>query len=148
MHLSRWSSILPVVIALTACSDSLDPRAVPGAYSLHDINGRPLPTYEAPTPGLTRTINSAGLSIDFGDAAELIQDVTQFDGTHVTITTNYTYRITDQDLIFELSPSCPPNANCLAAPKGRITSTGDIDLDIGSAEFPIVYHFQRITVAF
>jgi hypothetical protein len=90
MHLSRWSSILPIVIALTACSDSLDPSRVPGAYNLNDINGRTLPTYEAPTPGLTRTIRSAGLTIDFGDAAELIQDVTQFDGNQVTITSRIT----------------------------------------------------------
>jgi len=143
MYMSRWSSVLSIAIALTACTNSLDPKTVPGAYTLNDINGRPLPTYEAPTPGLTRTIRSAGLSIDFGGTAELTLAVTQFDGTQATITMHYTYRLKDHDLIFA-SP-CPPDANCLAPPKGRVLSTGDIELDIGSAEFPIVYHFRRIT---
>jgi len=148
MHLSRWFSILPIALALTACTDSLNPDSVPGAYGLTNINGRTLPTYEAATPGPTRTIKGGSLGIDFGDAASLLQDVIKADGTEVMITTNYTYRLKDHDLIFALSPPCPSDANCLAPPKGKITSTGDISLDLGSAETPIVYHFHHITLAY
>jgi hypothetical protein len=148
MHLSRWSTISLIAFALTACTDSLDPKTVPGAYGLTDINGRQLPTYEAPTPGATRTINGAGLSIDFGDAASLIQDITRFDGTELTVTTNYTYRLKDHDLIFALSSPCAADANCVSPPKGKITSTGDIDLEMGNGGISILYHFHHITLAY
>ena len=148
MLLSRWLNVLPIAIAFTACTDSLDPKTVPGAYGLVDINGRPVPTYEAPTPGPTRTIKGGGLSIDFGDAASLIQDIIKPDGTEVMVTTNYTYRLRDHDLAFAITPPCPVDASCLAPPRGRITSTGDIALDMGSAGTPIVYHLHHITLAY
>ena len=148
MYLSRWSSILPIAIALTACTDSLDPSTVPGAYNLNDINGRPLPTYELPTPGLTRTIRSAGLTINFSNAVELTQEVTQFDGTQSTITTHYTYHIKDHDLILAFSPPCTAPVDCMSPPTGRVTPTGDIDLNLGGVDAPIIYHFQRITIGY
>lgn len=144
MHLSRWSSILPIAIALTACSDSLTPDAFAGAYSLNDINGRALPTYELPTPGLTRTIRAAGLTIDFRNVAELTQEVTQFDGTQVTLTSHFTYRVKGQDLIFAFSPPCV--GDCMSPPTGRLTSTDNLELNLGSVETPIIYHFHRITI--
>jgi hypothetical protein len=149
MRLSRWSSISLIAIVLTACTDSLDPNEIPGAYNLDDIDGRPLPTYQAATPGHPLTVNSAGLSLDFDGTAQLIENVTAFDGTQSTITSNYTYRRDGRDLIFELSPPCPINANCVAPPRGRVPSTHLIDLDFGSGNtVPFVYHFQRITLAY
>jgi hypothetical protein len=152
MHLSRWStiSLIASAIALTACTDSVDPNEVPGAYSLTDINGRALPTYQAPTPGPTLTINSAGLTLDVGAGpAQLVQNVTQYDGTQATLTSNYVYHLKGDQLIFELSPACPINAQCLAPPTGRVTGTHQIDLVVGHLDnTPIVYHFQRITLAY
>jgi hypothetical protein len=149
MRLSRWSSISLIAIVLTACTDSLDPNEIPGAYNLDDIDGRPLPTYQAATPGHPLTVNSAGLSLDFDGTAQLIENVTAFDGTQSTITSNYTYRRDGRDLIFELSPPCPINANCVAPPRGRVPSTHLVDLEFGSGNtVPFVYHFQRITLAY
>jgi hypothetical protein len=149
MRLSRWSSISLIAIALTACTDTLDPNTIPGVFYLHDINGRLLPTYQAATPGLTVTVKSAGLSLDFSGPAQLFQSVTQFDGTDATITSNYTYRLKDHDLIFELSPPCPINAICGSPPTGRMPSENFVDLEIGRIDnVPIVYHFQRQTIGY
>jgi hypothetical protein len=147
MRLSRWSSISLIAIALAACTDNIAPKDFAGAYNLNDINGRPLPTYEAPTPGLTRTIRGAGMSLDFGGTAQLVQAVTEFDGTPNTVTTNYTYRIKGNDLIFAFSPVCPCDY-ISPPPTGRVTSTGDLDLDMGGGDISIVYHFKRITLAY
>src|SRR4051812_41178894 len=116
MHLSRWSSTSLIAVVLIACTDSLDPGSVPGFFYLNDINGRSLPTYQAATPGLTLTIRSAGLSLDFDGTAQLTENVTQFDGTEATITLNYTYNLKGRDLIFELSPPCPIDADCISPP--------------------------------
>jgi hypothetical protein len=150
MRLSRWSTISLIAIALTGCAGSVDPNEVPGAYSLTSINGRPLPTYQAATTGPTLTINSAGLTLNFGAGpAQLVQSVTQYDGTQATITSNYTYRLKGDQLIFELSPPCGVDANCLAPPTGRVPGTHQIDLVMGRVDnTPIVYHFQRITLAY
>jgi hypothetical protein len=148
MHLSRWLSITSIAITFTACTDNLAPAAIAGAYGLHDINGRPVPTYEAATPGATRTINTASVGLDFGGTADLIQDITEFGGTRDTVTTRYTYRIKGHDLIFAFSPPCPPNASCISPPTGTITSSGDLELDMGNSDLPIIYHFQRITIGY
>jgi hypothetical protein len=149
MRLSRWSSISLIAILFAACTDSLQPNEIPGAYNLYDIDGRPLPTYQAATPGHPLIVNSAGLSLDFDGTAQLIQDVTAFDGTQSTMTFNYTYRRDGRDLIFELSPPCPIDAICLAPPRGRVPSTHRVALDFGTAStVPFVYHFQRITLAY
>lgn len=148
MHLSRWLSIPSIAIIFTACTDTVSPAAVAGAYGLHDISGRPLPTYEAATPGPTRTINGASFGLDFGNTADLIQDITEFDGTRDTVTTHYTYRIKGHYLIFNFSPPCPPNADCISPPTGTITSAGDLDVQMGNPTLPIIYHFQRTTIGF
>lgn len=148
MRLSRWTSISLISIALAACSDSIDPSAVPGLFKLNDINGRPLPTYQAPTTGSTLTVKSATLNLDFFDKAEFSQQIIQSDGTEATATVSYNYRVSGNELIFELSPPCPINANCLAPPVGRISGTDLVDLEIGRVDnVPIVYHFQRVRLA-
>jgi hypothetical protein len=150
MRLSRWSTISLIAITLAACTDSVDPNEVPGGYTLTDINGRTLPTYQAATPGPTLTINSAALTLDVGAGpAQLIQSVTQFDGTQAVLTSNYTYHLKGDQLIFELSPPCPINAQCVAPPTGRVPGTHQINLIMGSVDnMPIVYHFQRVTLAY
>src|SRR3954469_20365360 len=149
MRLSRWSSISLIAMVFAGCTDSRQPSEIPGGYTPNDIDGRPLPTYQAAIPGRPLTVNSAGLSLGFDGTAQLIQDVTAFDGTQSTMTFNYTYRRDGRDLIFELSPPCPINATCLAPPRGRVPSTHQVDLDFGTAStVPFVYHFQRITLAY
>jgi hypothetical protein len=151
MRLSRWSSIslIAIAVSLTACTDTLDPNTIPGVFYLHDINGRLLPTSQATTPGLTLTVKSAGLSLDFSGPAQLVQTVTQLNGTDATITSNYTYRLNGHELIFELSPPCPINATCASPPTGRMPSENFVDLEIGRIDnVPIVYHFQRQTIAY
>jgi formylmethanofuran dehydrogenase subunit A len=89
-------------------------------------------------------VNGAGLAIDFGNTAELIRDITPMTGARDTVTTNYAYQVRGHDLIF----TCAGPVDCISQPTGTITSTGDIDLDMGSGNVPIVYHFRRITVAY
>jgi hypothetical protein len=150
MRLSRWSTISLIAIVLAGCTDSVDPNEVPGGYFLTDINGRPLPTYQAATPGPTLTVNSADLTLNFGGGpAQFIQRVTQFDGTQATFTANYIYHLKGDQLIFELSPPCPINAQCVAPPTGRVPGTHQINLEVGRIDnTPIVYHFQRQTIAY
>jgi hypothetical protein len=148
MRLSRWSSILPLAIAFASCTSTVDPNAVPGAYGLHDINGRALPTFQAATPG-SLTVRSGGLSLDFNGTAQLIQSLSQGDGTERTDTLNFTYQIKGHELIFQFSQACPADANCISPPTGRIAEHSFINVNMGSVDnVPIVYNFQRITLAY
>ncbi|MFL5638505.1 MAG: hypothetical protein ACJ78M_03960, partial [Gemmatimonadaceae bacterium] len=120
---------------------------VTGRFTLSDINGRSLPTYQAATPGLTAMIIHADLELDDAGHATWIEDRLQFDGTPVTYTTNYTYEIRGAEVEFETQP-CPPNAICAGPPHGTISPiTGDLDVEIGRFEsLPIIYHFRRLAL--
>jgi len=112
------------------------------AFALNDIDGRPLPTYIAATPGLTPTILSGSLSLAESGEAEMTEHRTEWNGVDATYTVNYAYEIRNNEIIFSMLQPCPSNANCVAPPKGTI-SLGRIALEIGRLDNrPILYNYR------
>ena len=64
-------------------------------------------------------------------------------GTDVTDTTNYTYQIDGSAIAFDYSPPCPPNALCVAPPKGTIVDS-HIYLDMSGGSGGPLYSFRFI----
>jgi hypothetical protein len=144
MHLIGRNYLILLAVSLAACTDSTAPERLTARFVLNDINGRVLPTYQAPTPGLTPTILSGTLTLDNSGQAIIVEQRRLFDGTDITLTTNYTYEIKGSSIVFSMLEPCPPNANCIAPPIGTYNRlTGRVDLEIGRfGTEPIVYHYQ------
>ena len=143
MRLPCQKALLLLAVSTLACHDSSGPPAVIGRFVLNDINGRNLPTYLAPTPGLTPTIVWGALALDESGNAVMTEHRIEWNGVETTNTVTYIYKINGNDIEFELTPPCPINAICAAPPKGTITSSG-ISLEIGRYDSQAIVYSYRI----
>jgi len=142
MRLHCQKTFLLLALSTFACSGSTSPT-VRGRFALDNIDGRRLPTYPAATPGLTPTILSSTLILDQDGHASITEHRTEWNGTDAIRTTNYTYLITGNRIEFDYDPPCPPNANCVAPPKGEILGR-HISLEMGRINtYVIHYNFLR-----
>jgi hypothetical protein len=134
-----------ILLALTtiACQDPVWPPRVTARFALNDINGRALPTYVAPTPGFSPTIVWGTLILYSSGKAVMTEYRREFD-TETTYTRNYKYRVTDNQIEFDYSPPCPPNALCPILPKGTITPNG-LTLEFGQFDSQAILYNYRIT---
>ena len=124
MRLSRWSSLSLLVFSV-ACTQNTEPRHVSATYSLHDIDGRMLPTPPAFTPGLTATVLSSILTLEPSGSAAFTDHQTEWNGVDDTVTYRYTYTITGFKITFVQLP-CPANAYCFESlPEITGTIIGD-----------------------
>lgn len=98
MRLSCQRALLLLLVSAIACNDATGPVSLPAQFELVNINGRPLPTPLAFTPGLTATILSASLRLDDSGKAVMTENRTLFDGTPATSTTTLDYRINGNDI--------------------------------------------------
>jgi hypothetical protein len=141
MRLIRWNAFVLLAVSL-ACHDSTGPRTISAAFALNNIDGRPLPTYIAPTPGLTPTVVSGLLILDETGQAVMTENRIEWNGVDATYTVNYAYEIRGDQITFSMLQPCPPNATCLAPPKGTI-SFGRLALEIGRlGNQPILYNYR------
>jgi hypothetical protein len=106
MRLSRQKAFLLLLAATIGCRDTTAPIKVPAQFDLANINGRPVPTYFSPTPGLTPTILWASLSLYDAGQAVMTEHRQEVDGTETTRTANLVYRIRGNQLV--LSCFQPP----------------------------------------
>jgi hypothetical protein len=147
MHLTCRKAVVLFAVALVACHESTAPTTVTTGFSLDNINGRLLPTYQAPTPGgLTVTVLYASLALDGNGHATMVEHRQQSDGTTTFLTSSYKYEINGSDIFFSFLVPCPINAICVSPPHGTISpDTGDLALEIGQfGDALVVYHFKRI----
>src|SRR3954469_22341821 len=123
-----------------ACSDSSGP-VDSRQFVLHDISGRSLPTYLAPTSGLTPTIVSGSLILERGGHAVMAEHEVEYDGAEKDVTSTYTYKFNGTKIEFEPVTMCPPDAICAGPPVGTLTAVGvSVDLTPWSPGF-IVYNY-------
>ncbi|SRR6266571_369685 len=143
MLLSRQTEIfLLCAVATLACHDSAAPAAVSGKFVLNDINGRALPTYPAPTPGLTPTIVSNTLILYKDGTAQTTEHRVEWNGVDNTYTWQNTYTITGNQIKFAYH--CPPNADCIAPPHGTILGNR-LSLDVSGGSGAIIYNYLAST---
>jgi len=141
MRLTRLNAFVLLAVSLAACNDSTGPRTVSALFVLNDIDGRQLPTYIAATPGLTPTILSGTLSLAESGEAVMTEHRSEWNGVDATYTANYAYEIRGNQLTLLTLQPCPPNANCVAPPKGTIF-LGRVALEVGRLDNqPILYNY-------
>jgi hypothetical protein len=129
------------------CNDSTAPPSTTGVYMLESINGQPPPTNIFVGAEDTTTVFWSTLTFDASGHAVLVERMRHAhpdEATEGTYTTRYSYRISGDEIIFDYSPPCPPNALCVEPPKGVVTGT-QLILSYGTPPFrpPSVY---RLTV--
>ena len=121
MRLSCQKAFLLLLVSTIGCTDSTGPLTLPAQFDLENINGRQLPTYFSPTPGLTPTILSASLTLDNAGKAVMTEHRRAFDGTEATITNTFDYKIKDNQIEIGSFEPCPINAICIGTLKGTIS---------------------------
>lgn len=99
MRLSCQKAFLLLVVATIGCRDTTAPPKIPVQFDLANINGRPVPTYFSPTPGLTPTILGASLTLYDAGLAVMTEHRQEFDGTETTRTANLIYRIKGNQIV-------------------------------------------------
>ena len=143
MNLTRTTVLLAATVSTLACHDAGPPPVPPVTFTLDNINGRSLPMYLSPIPEAP-TVISAALLLETSGHATIIEHRLQMAGGDVTDTTTYTYKINGNEIQFDYSPPCPPNALCVAPPKGTITSSRVL-LDMSGGSGAVIYNFRLIS---
>lgn len=142
MPLSCKTVVVGVIFATLGCHEPAAPPTPPVGYTLVDINGRSLPTFVSPIPE-GPTIISATLQLDASGSAKLTEHRREMAGGNLTYTTNYTYKITGNQIQFDYSAPCPPNALCVEPPKGTITGSS-LSLAMYGTYSGITYNFRLV----
>jgi hypothetical protein len=142
MRLPRQQALTLLLVAAIGCNDSIGPK-LPATFDLVNINGRGLPTFYSPTPGLTPTILFASLTLDNNGKAFWLEARRESDGTQTTINNTFDYRITlNQIEIGSFSP-CAANANCMGTYKGTI-SNETLSLNVQATNAgAIIYNYRQ-----
>ena len=141
--------VLLLVLASTLGCDSTGP-GTGRLYTLDNINGRPLPTYLAATPGLTPTILDATLRLDDSGTAVITEHRRYFDGSEATITNTSTYTVSSNEIVIESFWPCPINAICLGKIRGELTD-GMLSLAVaplGGSDAFIIYNYRAPVTEF
>ena len=142
MRLPRQQAFALLLVAAIGCNDSIGPK-LPATFDLENINGRGLPTFYSPTPGLTPTILFASLTLDNNGKAFWLEARRESDGTQTIINSTFDYKITfNQIEIGSFSP-CAANANCMGTYKGTI-SNETLSLNVQATDAgAIVYNYRK-----
>ena len=140
MHLSYRKTALLIAFTSFACRDATGPGTLSAQFELTDINGRALPTYPAPTPGLTPTILSGSVVLDKNGEAVIIEHQTQWNGADFTSTIHFTYKITANQIEFQLPPA---PIDPITPPRGTISAAG-LTLEMGRFGSGVILYDYRV----
>ncbi len=143
MRLSCQKVSLLVFASAIACHNATGPSTISAHFVLQSINGRPLPTYLAATPGPTATIISSSLTLDETGKAVIVEhrdDMFVGERTY-TSTTSYTIRGLQIEIFAEPCLAYV-GANCAENRVGKILNDR-LNLIINpSSDFQIVYEYR------
>jgi hypothetical protein len=137
MRLSCQKLFFLSLAFMMACSDSTAPPSTTGVYVLESINGQPPPINIFVGAQDTTTVLWSSLTFDAAGQAVLVERMSHAHPGEVTVgtyTTSYSYRISGDEIIFDYSPPCPPNALCVEPPKGVAIGT-QLILSYGTPAF-------------
>jgi hypothetical protein len=141
MRLPRQQAFAFLLVAAIGCNDSIGPK-LPATFDLVNINGRGLPTFYSPTPGLTPTILFASLTLDNKGKAFWLEGRQEPDGTQTIINSTFDYRITSNQIEIGSFSPCAANANCMGTYKGTI-SDETLSLNVQTTDAgAIIYNYR------
>jgi len=141
MRLSCQKISLLVFASAIACHSSTGPGTISAHFVLQSINGRPLPTYLATTPGPSTTIFSSTLILDkAGNAVTTEHRDDMFVGER-TYTSTTTYTIRGFQIEIRAEP-CLAYPNCVGDRVGMILNDR-LNLIINPrSDFQIIYEYR------
>jgi hypothetical protein len=146
MRLSCQKAFLLLLAATIGCSDATAPIKVPAQFDLVNINGRPIPTYFSPTPGLTPNILGASLSFYEAGQAVMTEHRQEFDGTETTRTANLVYRIRGNQVVLSCfqPPSISAPIDLLCVSYTGTISAQSLSLIIvpGATDGIVIYNYR------
>ena len=144
MRLLSQKVALLVIFSCIACHDAAGPVTVSAEYRLDNIDGRPVPTYLAATPGPTATIISSILTLNSAGKAVITEHRSDTFAGERTYTNTYDYRIDGDQIEIGSFKLCAPNAICVPNRIGTISSDG-LNLVINpESELQIITYNYRI----
>ncbi|HEY8833361.1 MAG TPA: hypothetical protein VIM21_12740 [Gemmatimonadaceae bacterium] len=143
MRLLRQKALLLVLVSDIACRDSTGPQTISAFFSLQSIDGRPLPTFIAETPGPTATIISSILRLDKTGQAVVIEHRNETFRGDVTDTTTYGYSIKGSQI--QMGSMCLAIGTCPTVKTGIISPIGlSLVINPTSTDYHIVFTYRRI----
>jgi hypothetical protein len=143
MRLSRQKCLFPVLIASIACSSSTGPETVSAHFMLVAIDGRPLPTYIATTPGPSATIISSSLTLDKTGNAVVIEHRNEMLRGDVTDTTSYQYQLRGAKIDMARPIFCVAITTCPSLLSGTISPFGlSLVINAASIDPHIVFQYR------
>jgi hypothetical protein len=147
MHLSCKKALPVLFFSAIACHDSTGPVRLTAQFELANINGRPVPTYLSPTPGLTPTILSATLALDNSGKVVMTEHRMEWGGTETTTTNTLDYRINDNQIEIGCFEPLPPGAGtfvCSANYTGTISGNAlSLVIVALSIDGSIIYNYRE-----
>jgi hypothetical protein len=146
MRVRSQKVALLVIVSCIACHDATGPVTVSAEYTLANIDGRPVPTYLAATPGPTATIISSTLTLNSTGKAVMTEHRSDvFEGER-TYTNTYDYRIDGDHIEIGSFKLCAPNAICVPNKIGTISSDGLTLVINPASELQIITYNYRIAL--
>jgi hypothetical protein len=110
---------------------------------LDNIDGRPVPTYLAATPGPTATIISSILTLNSAGKAVITEHRSDTFAGERTYTNTYDYRIDGDQIEIGSFKLCAPNAICVPNRIGTISSDGlNLVINPESEQQIITYNYR------
>ena len=141
MRLSCQKVSLLVVASAIACHNPTGPGTIAAYFVLQSINGRPLPTYLATTPGPSTTIFSSTLTLDKAGNAVITEHRDDMFIGERTYTSTTSYIIRGVQIEIRAEP-CLAYPNCVGDRVGKILN-GRLNLNINpKSEFQIIYEYR------
>ena len=146
MRLISQKAVL-LALLFVACRSTTEPERLMGLFTLENINGRALPTYLSPTPGLTPTIVSATLNFQPDGTVFVTELRRNPDGSQAAVTTtvNYTKHGNEIEMgnfwICALSTGCDPLHGTI------IGQTLSLVVIVNPDDSAVVYNYRMTPIA-
>lgn len=144
MDLLRKCVLVATVIAAIGCHDVSGPPALPANYMLVSVNGRSLPAIVSPIPESPTVLDGTLFLDGAGNAVVRDHERVMIAPGDVTYTTNYTYTIKDNKILFQFACIGGPTANCPRSPSGTFIGSHLI-LDLSGTANELVYDYVLVT---
>jgi hypothetical protein len=136
--------VLAVLISpVIACHDVSAPPTLPANYMLVSVNGQPLPAIVSPIPESPTVLDGTLFLDGAGNAIARDHERVMIAPGEVTYTTNYTYTIKDNKILFQFACIGGPTANCPRSPSGTFIGS-HLLLDLSGTANELVYDYVLV----
>jgi hypothetical protein len=130
-------------VGAIGCHDVSAPPALPANYMLVSVNGQPLPAIVSPIPESPTVLDGTLFLDGAGNAVVRDHERVMIAPGEVTYTTNYTYTIKDNKILFQFACIGGPTALCPRSPSGTFIGS-HLLLDLSGTANELVYDYALV----